>query len=188
MDNINDALSKIIQAGGAQIGQIADFGTNLRCNHVGWWTAGDDLPSIEDRKLIAFPDRQVDVVDRDDADGTGLLEHPRTAEPAQIEGTRSRTSKADQLNGGASGSIRIKSGDYVLAGHLESFAEQLGAIVGGAMQDMDDDQLTGFNAITDQVVSVNAPTDTMVFVARDEGTAIRVNDQIFTLSPQLLDE
>lgn len=46
--------------------------------------------------------------------------------------------------------------------------EQDGAIVGGAMQDMDDDHLRGFDAVEDQVIAMNAPAGTMVLVARDE--------------------
>lgn len=71
---------------------------------------------------------------------------------------------------------------------FQSFAEEDGAIVGGAMQNMNDYHLCVVNAVEDQVVAVNASTDAITFIARDEGKAVGVIDEILTLAPQLPDE
>lgn len=73
-------------------------------------------------------------------------------------------------------------------GQPKLITEQDGAIVSGAMEDMDDDHLRGFDAVEDQVVAMNAPTDTMVLVAGDEGEALRTCDEILTFAAQLSDE
>ena len=62
------------------------------------------------------------------------------------------------------------------------FTEQHGAIIGGAVQKMDDDHLRRFDAIEDQIVAMDAPADTMVLVAGDEGVAIRIIDEILALA------
>lgn len=68
------------------------------------------------------------------------------------------------------------------------FAEQDGAIVGGAMQDVDDDHLCVLDAIKDQIIAMNASADTMVLVAGNEGEADRTVDEVFTLAAELPDE
>lgn len=68
-------------------------------------------------------------------------------------------------------------------GLFELVAEQDPAIVGGTMQDMDDDHLLRFNAEEDQVVTMNSPTDTMVLEAGDEGEAVWSIEETLALAP-----
>jgi hypothetical protein len=51
------------------------------------------------------------------------------------------------------------------------------------MEDMDDDHLCCFDALEDQVVAMNVPTDTIALVTGNEGEAVRIVDEIFTLAP-----
>ena len=56
------------------------------------------------------------------------------------------------------------------------------------MQNMDDDHPCTVNAVKDQVVAVNASTDPMMFIARDEGEGVGVNENILTAAPQFPEE
>jgi hypothetical protein len=69
-------------------------------------------------------------------------------------------------------------------GRPKLITKQDGAIVGGAMLDMDDDHLRGFDAVEDQEVAMNAPADTMVLLTGDERQAVRTFDEILTPAPQ----
>jgi hypothetical protein len=71
---------------------------------------------------------------------------------------------------------------------LGSFAEKDGAIVGGTMQDVDDDHLSTYNAVKDQVVAVNTSANIIVFKAGDDGEAIRTLDETVTTTPEFLEE
>jgi hypothetical protein len=72
-------------------------------------------------------------------------------------------------------------------GRPKLITKQDGAIVGGAMLDMDDDHLRGLDAVEDQVVAMNAPADTMVLLTGDERQAVRTFDEIPTPAPQFSD-
>lgn len=84
--------------------------------------------------------------------------------------------------------VRIFSARPPQIDALELFAEQDGAIISGAMEDMDDDYLFGFHAVEDQVVAVNTPTDTVVLEAGNGGEAVRSIEESLTLAPQFPDE
>tara|TARA_R110000751_G_scaffold132913_3_gene235429 strand:- start:201 stop:671 length:471 start_codon:yes stop_codon:yes gene_type:complete len=66
---------------------------------------------------------------------------------------------------------------------FELVAEQDRTVVGGTMQDMDDDHLFRFNAVEDQVVTMNSPKDTMVLEAVDEGEAVWSIEETLALAP-----
>lgn len=56
------------------------------------------------------------------------------------------------------------------------------------MQYMNDDHSCVLHTVKNQVIAVNAPADTMVFVAGDEGKAVRIINEILAFAPQFPDE
>jgi hypothetical protein len=71
---------------------------------------------------------------------------------------------------------------------LSSFGKQQQLVVSGAMENVDDFDDVGADAIENQIVAKRAPTNPRMFVTRNQWVSARCIRQGFTFFPQFLNE